>query len=213
MSARVHPEDGPAQWTVEAIWAEFSAPLLRFIRRRVGDQATAEDLLQDVFVAIQARREDLRDQERVAAWVYRIARNRVVDHYRAQRQLAPLSPQLAAEPAEAPDAAAALAPCLGAMVRDLPPDYRSAIELTAYAGVSQQALSQRLGMSFSGTKARVQRARQRLKARLLACCELFFDPAGRLMDYRPRPDSCAGGSCARCGSEPCGGCADDRSAE
>lgn len=202
MSAETPPE----AWTVEAIWAEFSAGLLRFIRRRVSDQSTAEDLLQDVFVAIQARREDLRDRERIAGWVFRIARNRVIDHYRAQRQLAPLSPDLAAETADDPGPAAALSPCLAAMVRDLPPDYRSAIELTAYDGVSQQALGERLGISSSGARARVQRARARLKARLLACCELHFDPAGRLVDYRPRPSSCASGACAACGQDAGGGC-------
>ena len=194
-------------WTVEAIWTAFSEPLLRFIRRRVADPAAAEDLLQDVFVAIQSRRADLRDRERIAGWVFRIARNRLIDHYRAQRPLAPLSPDLPAEAPDEPDAAAALGPCLAAMVRDLPPDYRSAIELTSYAGVSQQALGERLGISPSGARARVQRARAQLKARLLACCELFFDPAGRLVDYQPRPSSCAGAACAHCGSEESEGCA------
>lgn len=204
MSAERHADEA---WTVEAIWAAFSEPLLRFLRRRVADQAAAEDLLQDVFVAIQARRADLRDRERIAGWVFRIARNRLIDHYRAQRQLAPLSPDLPAETPAEPDAAAALSPCLAAMVRDLPPDYRSAIELTAYDGVSQQSLGERLGISPSGARARVQRARAQLKARLLACCELHFDPAGRLMDYQPRRSSCANGACASCGAEAAGGCA------
>jgi hypothetical protein len=61
--------------STEAIWAHLSADLQRFIRRRVADHHAADDLLQETFVRVQ-------EADRLAAWVYRIARNVVHDHHR-----------------------------------------------------------------------------------------------------------------------------------
>ena len=69
----------------EQLWETFSVPLQRFIQRRVPDPHTAEDILQDVFLKIHMRIDSLHQQDRVAAWIYQIARNAIADYYRAQR--------------------------------------------------------------------------------------------------------------------------------
>jgi hypothetical protein len=71
-----------------------------------------------------------------------------------------------------------LLPCVAAMMDALPDAYREALRLTEYEGLSQKELSERLGISFSGAKSRVQRARAKLKQELLACCHFQFDQAG-----------------------------------
>jgi RNA polymerase sigma-70 factor, ECF subfamily len=48
-----------------------------------------------------------------------------------------------------------------------------------------------LGISFSGAKSRVQRARAKIKEQLLDCCHFQFDRAGQIIDYQPRRDCCA----------------------
>lgn len=83
-----------------------------------------------------------------------------------------------------------LLPCVAAMVDALPSSYREALRLTEYQGLSQKALSERLGISFSGAKSRVQRARAKLKQQLLECCHFQFDHAGRIIDYQPRCANC-----------------------
>src|SRR5262245_39573566 len=56
--------------------------LLSFLERRVGDPATAEDILQDAFVRGIGKMSELRDDESAIAWFYRSLRNAVIDHYR-----------------------------------------------------------------------------------------------------------------------------------
>jgi RNA polymerase sigma-70 factor, ECF subfamily len=56
--------------------------------------------------------------------------------------------------------------------------------------------SERLGISFSGAKSRVQRAQEKIKTQLLACCHFQFDYAGRIIDYQLHCACCAGGECA-----------------
>src|ERR1700685_3078542 len=71
------------------------ARLLNFIRRRVNDQGDAEDILQDVFYELTEayRSEALRSEahrmmqpiEQVGAWLYRVARNRIIDRFRKKK--------------------------------------------------------------------------------------------------------------------------------
>lgn len=180
----------------EQLWEAFSVPLQRFIRQRVPDPHSAEDILQDVFLKIHTRIATLHQHDRVAAWIYQIARNVIADHYRAQRPTTDL-PETLVAPDDMPeeDVVRELLPCVAAMVDALPDTYREALRLTEYAGLSQKALSERLGISFSGAKSRVQRARAKIKQQLLDCCHFQLDHAGRIMDYQPHCPCCASGAC------------------
>jgi RNA polymerase sigma-70 factor (ECF subfamily) len=86
---------------------------------------------------------------------------------------------------------AELAPSVAAMVNALPEPYREALYLTEYQGLSQRELAARLGISLSGAKSRVQRAREKLKQLLLDCCHFEFDRLGRIIDYQPRCTCCS----------------------
>jgi RNA polymerase sigma-70 factor (ECF subfamily) len=180
----------------EQLWETFSGPLHQFIRRRVGDPHSAEDILQDVFLKIHTHIDTLRTKDRLASWIYQITRNAIADYYRAQRPTAELAETiLVADERGGDDAVRELSPCVAAMVEDLPEVYREALRLTEYQGLSQKEMSDRLGISFSGAKSRVQRARAKIKEQLLNCCHFQFDYAGRIIDYQSRCACCAGGSC------------------
>lgn len=171
----------------EQLWETFSGPLHQFIRRRVPDPHGAEDILQDVFLKIHTQLATLRTQERLTSWIYQITRNAIADYYRVQRPTAELTETLPGtdEMVDA-DAMQELSPCVAAIIAVLPPAYREAVRLTEYQGLSQKALSERLGISFSGAKSRVQRARAKIKEHLLSCCQLQFDHGGRIIDYQAR---------------------------
>ncbi|WP_324672817.1 sigma-70 family RNA polymerase sigma factor [Hymenobacter sp. GOD-10R] len=64
---------------------EQRARLLAFIRRRVPDEADAEDILQDVFGELVESYRLLKPVEKVAAWLFRVARNRITDLYRRKK--------------------------------------------------------------------------------------------------------------------------------
>ena len=59
--------------------------LLRFIQKRVEDQGDAEDILQDVFYELTEAYRLMQPVEQVGAWLYRVARNRIVDRFRKKR--------------------------------------------------------------------------------------------------------------------------------
>ncbi len=182
----------------EQAWEAFHTPLHQFIRRRVADEATAEDLLQEVFLKIHQQGASLRDARHLESWIYQITRNLIIDYYRSrQHRMTTLDDGEARDlPEEFPDddIVSELLPCVRAMVLALPDQDRQALILTEYQGLTQKELGERLGLSFSGAKSRVQRAREKLKQELLACCHFELDRRGHILDYQPRCGCCDGDS-------------------
>jgi RNA polymerase sigma-70 factor, ECF subfamily len=174
------------------VWEEFSEALRRFILNRVRNEDAAEDILQDAFLKIHRGIDKLRDARRLQAWLYQITRNTIIDYYRRQDALAE-SPEMPEEiPDELPaisDVAPDLGPCVKALMDRLPEKYRQSLAMTELEGRTQEEMGTELGLSFSGAKSRVQRARSRMRDLLLDCCRFEFDRRGNILDYQPQSQS------------------------
>ena len=179
--------------SIEQIWDEFTAQLRRFIAGRVRGEADVDDILQEVFIKIHRGLERLDDPSRLHAWVYQITRNAVIDHYRRggpDVELPEELPDLVAEDEDPEGAEAEVATWLRPMAEDLPEKYREALLLTDIEGLTQKELAERLDISLSGAKSRVQRAREKLKDVLLECCHLEVNRRGRVVEWEPRQQDC-----------------------
>jgi RNA polymerase sigma-70 factor, ECF subfamily len=171
-----------------ALWSEFHRPLGAFLAKRVRRASDVDDLLQEVFVRIHKRIDSLEQAERVDAWIFQIARNALIDFERVratrndarQVEADALERVPAAVPEEGPSE---LAACLRPMIASLPEPYRDALRLTEIDGLTQAEAAERAGVSLSGMKSRVQRARERLKNMILDCCHVELDARGAVMDY------------------------------
>ena len=135
---------------------DFAAPLRAFVARRAPSGTDPDDIVQEVFVRIHERLPELRDTERLDAWIFQIARNVLADSFRVRRRRDALAERVAferdGEPVddEEPDGAAELTPCLAPMIAQLAPAYREAIELTELQGVTQIEAARRAGLSIPG---------------------------------------------------------------
>ncbi|MBJ8344404.1 sigma-70 family RNA polymerase sigma factor [Antrihabitans sp. YC2-6] len=185
--------------TVEDVWRRFGAELRSFVHRRINDPFRADDIVSEILIRIHESVGNLDDRERLAAWVFRIARNAITDEY---RRVARVREQLDAAPGDRqpdhtdaswdsePDAVMTeLAGCLRPLLEQLPPTYRRALQLTDLDGNAQADAARLEGISVSGMKSRVQRGRQQLADVLRRCCTLTLDARGLPMDYT-RPESC-----------------------
>ena len=188
--------------TTENLWETFHTGLRRFILQRIPDEQSADDVLQETFLKIHTRIASLRDEDKLQSWMYQIARNAIADYYRQQKATVELPEALPVpdEPVFEDEIIKDLIPGVKAMVESLPATYREALILTEYEGLTQRELAQRLGLSFSGAKSRVQRAREKLKTMLLDCCHFEFDRLGKIIDYAPNCACCTDGGCG----EGCG---------
>ncbi len=167
--------------------ADFSGKLHAFIRRRVRDEATADDLTQETMLKVFRSRAALRDGQRLEAWLYRIARTTVIDFYRRQRPGEELPADLSAETVEpAGEVTAAMAHSLRRFLEDLPGAYREPVRLAEFEGLPLAKIALRMNLSLTAVKSRVRRGRAMLKKKLQDCCRLEFDRMGKIIGYERR---------------------------
>lgn len=169
-----------------ATWAEFEAALRSFFTHRVAAD-DVDDLLQECFLRIARSLPDLRDEERIGGWVFAVARNLVTDHGRRRRRTEDPAPSEEPSAADSEsDLGVRVGGWLAAMVERLPDDYADVLRDSELRGLRHRDIAERLGLSVSAIKSRVQRGRTMLRERLLACCELEFDRRGGIRDFERR---------------------------
>jgi RNA polymerase sigma-70 factor (ECF subfamily) len=179
----------------EQMWREMLPQLRTFVRRRIANPDRADDLVAEILLRIHQNMGSLDDQERLPNWVFRIARNAIIDEYRrAGRSREQLTATLHDEPAQVsiddePGAVRELSACLRPLLNGLPVEQRDALEMIDLDGMTQADAAERAGVSLSGMKSRVQRGRRRLAELLGQCCALTLDGRGVPMDYEP-PSGC-----------------------
>lgn len=184
------------------LWKELHSGVSAFVRRRIRNRADADDVVQGVFLRVHRGLESLRDEQRVHAWIYRAARNAVIDHYRSKgrsREEAvglwdDLREQDHGEPFGSEAGLRELAGCLRPLMARLSEPDRLALARVDIDGVSQVAAARELKLSTSGMKSRVQRARGRLKELVEACCLVERGRRGDILSHTPRE-----GHCGECG--------------
>lgn len=164
------------------IWKEFHRQLYGFIKKRVKDEDLTNDILQDVFMKIHLKLDTLVNEEKLTSWVYQITRNSILDHYKKQKKQVDI-PESLAEIQTEKNFNSEMNKCLAPMIEQLPEDSKEAIMATELGQLSQKEYAQKLGISYSGAKSRVQRARKQLHQLFNECCKLETDTYGNVIEH------------------------------
>ena len=161
--------------------------LLRFIRRRVKDQTDAEDILQEVFYELTEAYRLMKPIEEAGAWLYRVARNRIIDRFR-KKQPEPFGAILDGEdeglrwedllpsPDAGPEAAYArgvLLEELAAALEELPEEQREVLVAHEMEGRSFKQIAGETGVGVNTLLSRKRYAVLHLRRRLKAIYEEF----------------------------------------
>ncbi len=181
--------------TAAAVWQEVHEGLRAFIGKRVGNEAEADDILQEVFLRAHRHLEQLKDPDRLVSWMFQITRNVIIDYYRSPERRREIPVGLAADLEEQDadsssgsqsDAKMELSGCLRPMLNRLSADYREAIRLVELEGLTHQEAATKLGLSLPGMKSRVQRGRRQLRKLLDDCCLIELDNRRGVAGYELR---------------------------
>jgi RNA polymerase sigma-70 factor (ECF subfamily) len=148
---------------------------LAYLRHRLDDPELAEDVLQDSLVRAVRAAPELRDDDRLLPWFYRVLHNAAVDAYRRHGVRADRMPtvnldtarQVVAPAAEADPVACT---CFRALLPALKPEYADLIENLDLGSEPADQAAARLGITSNNLKVRHHRARQALRQRLEQTC-------------------------------------------
>lgn len=156
----------------EKCYREFLAvlaPLLRsFFRRRLAtrDSGTAEDLVQETLLAVHLRRQGYDSGRPITAWLFAIARYKLIDHLRRAQNATSDIPLDAVDDLFASETADASEPThdLGSLMSHLPEKQRNAITLVKLEGFTAREASARIGVSEADVKISIHRGLKKLMA-------------------------------------------------
>lgn len=172
----------------EAIDRDY-AGLRAFIRKRVADQSEAEDILQDVFYELVEAYRLMKPVEQVTAWLFRVARNRIIDLFRRKKRqtartespsdeegaVLPIE-ELLPSPDAGPEAAyvrTALAEELDDALEELPDEQRQVFVAHEVMGYSFEEIAAQTGVNINTLLARKRYAVLHLRKRLQAIYDEF----------------------------------------
>ena len=151
--------------------------LRNFIRRRVADPSDAEDILQDVFSELVEANQLLMPIDHLSGWLFRVARNRIIDLFRKRKpeslEFEDLLPSPDAGP-EALMARAALLDELEAAIAELPPEQREVFVAHELEGRSFKDMAAEAGVSVNTLLSRKRYAVLHLRERLRRSYEELF---------------------------------------
>jgi len=158
----------------ERLYARHKGSLYRYLLRQCGQPAVAEELFQDVWLKLIAARAGYTVQAKFTTWLYRLAHNRLVDHYRASARRVPAScaddcpewletPAPAEEQPENREDRRRQAGRLLELLAELPEAQREAVLLKEEAGLSLEEIAQATGTGRETVKSRLRYALARLR--------------------------------------------------
>jgi len=161
----------------QKIWNRFNEEVYFFVLKKVKNETAANDIFQNTFLKIHKNLHQLKEEEKVKAWVFQITRNEIANHFKNEsKYIAPIKENdtVISEKNEAYC-------CFDKFINDLPTIYREPVELVYLKGKKQQEAAEILNISLANVKARIRRSKDILKEKFSECCKYEFDKNGSLI--------------------------------
>jgi RNA polymerase sigma-70 factor (ECF subfamily) len=169
-------------------WNRVQAELKGYVYKRVKDKALTEDIVHDVFLKIQANIQQVRENKKIFGWIYQIARNTITDYYRKNSKKVSLID--IDWDSGTPNCNDCVLNFLQELIPTLPDKYRIPLEMVEIQNKSQLEVAERLNLSYTTAKARVQRARQMLKQKIDDVLIVKTDGYGNVILCQDRISCC-----------------------
>jgi RNA polymerase sigma factor (sigma-70 family) len=165
--------DGDAA-AFEELYRRHEMRVWRYLERNVGNRATADELMQEVWFAVARNAANYVPSARFTTWLFSIAHHRMIDSFRSRRPHVsldalgqePAVDELTADPNAGPFAAAVArdqAAALVQAVRELPPDQREAFLLQVEGELGVEQIAAITHTNFETAKSRLRYARVKLR--------------------------------------------------
>jgi RNA polymerase sigma-70 factor (ECF subfamily) len=173
-------------------WKDLSGKLYGYLLVNVNNEEVAKDILQDVFLKVIEKKELYKSDNNYQGWVFRITKNMLIDYFRKNKTHNELQVVMDNKVSfeDLPETYKDLMPALDEFINNLPSKYKEPLILSDIEGMNQKQIAEKLSLSLSGAKSRIQRARKILKENFLKCSTYEFDKQGRVIDFHPNGERC-----------------------
>ena len=132
----------------------------------------------------------LKDEKKIASWVYNITRNTIIDSYRKSHLKGTELPIDDLLPEKIDEVSTDFSKCLIPFINQLKKSDRDVLLKTTFGEMSQKEYARLNNLSYSAVKSRVQRAREKLRAAFEGCCDIESDVYGNIISHVCKKKNC-----------------------
>ncbi len=163
-----------------SIWLTYKEDLHRYLLRKVKDKEVANELSSVILMKIYKSCCSDIEVRNIKSWLYRIARNALVDYYKKANSTSPKIPEIVSETDES-SAYREAAQFVESLIQLLPSKYSTVLRMSDILDIKQADIARELNLSLTATKSRVQRGRKLLKKKIVECCDIETAENGTLV--------------------------------
>lgn len=174
--------------TTKQVWTKYAGDLRNFILSKVKNTEITEDILQDTFIKIHTKLHTLKDITKLKPWIFSIARNSTMDHFKSANQSFEFTNSDTETYIE--ENTHTEEDCLRGILQNLPKKYRDPLFLSDIKGLKQQEVATYLNQSLPTTKSQIQRARKLIAQGFMDCCGYVLNEEGKLVGEVQDKDDC-----------------------
>lgn len=165
---------------ISEIVNDFYGQLKGYLIKTIHNTELAEDITQEVMLKLISAHNKSIKLHNIKAWLFEIARHTVADYYRDSKKLNKneIDPQLEQNLIAGDDSEFSPSDYLVPMIKLLPVKYSEPLYLSDIENLPQTRVAEKMGLSISATKMRIQRARKMLYDLFVECCDIEYTKSG-----------------------------------
>ena len=165
--------------------SNYREKVFRYFLQKTENEDLSHDLSQEVFMRVVKHSDQLNSVNDLNAWIFRIARNLLIDHYRrnnSSKEVASMEEEMdtSAPNIDQKEWIESMLECQKSFLERLDTETRFLIQKADIEGISQKELAEDLGMVYATLRSKIQRGRTQLKKMFLKACEMEYDAAGHI---------------------------------
>jgi RNA polymerase sigma-70 factor (ECF subfamily) len=175
--------------TSTEIWEKYHTDIFRFIFSKVKNEQTTNDLTQETFIKAHTKLDKLQDISKVKLWLFAIARNTTLDHFRKNSKTVNLK-EFDLVDAVSEEQSHSAKDCLPGIIKNLPKKYRDPLFLSDIKGIKQAQIAEQLQLPLATVKSQIQRARKLIAQGYMNCCDYTLNDKGFLVGETKDRENC-----------------------
>jgi RNA polymerase sigma-70 factor (ECF subfamily) len=171
---------------ISSLWLEYKNGLKYYIFKKVKNEEIANDLSHEVLMKVYNSCCSSVNIKNVRSWMFQIAHNTTIDYLKKQNKFTDNVPENYDN--DDYDVYQEANEIVKPLMQLLPEKYAIPLQLSDIEELKQKEVAQKLNLSLTATKSRIQRARNLLKEKIIECGNLEKDEKGNLISLGIRSD-------------------------
>lgn len=173
----------------DSVWKSYELELTNFVGSKLYDKSSIPDVMQEIAIKIYKNIDNLYKIENLRAWIYRVARNTIIDFYKQNSQTIPDELYNLEFTTQNPLEHNELTTCIEHLSNQLKQSDKEILDLSIKQQYSLNEIAGQLKLSKDGTKSRLKRAKQKVADKFFSCCGVEKDVFSNIVEMKPIIDN------------------------